>query len=522
MTKERIADEFQVPMKLLNDPIFAEVDFEILYQRWKRSYFLVHDLYLQKDPDLSYLKYVSGPVFYVPPPEYVPLTDYYDPVIYELWQLVALVGDINIVKACLENHPEWLSQTDNRNRTWLHWAALSGSLPVVRYLLEDKGLNPEQIDHSLPVKARHRINNYFGSNAYVPARESGIPHHHGGRDALHYAALSGVSVVVYYFIGCGIDPAGCDFSGLNTLAYAAVSGNPDLMEALVDQFEQDPTATFGFQEQTLIHYAAISGRPEAVNWLVDRGVNPKARDKLNRSALTYAAWYGNRKMMLECVFRWGIAPLKSSKKGSVAREQVLPDTVKALADHFADYGERYGYHRGLLRRPLDRVSERRQGKRVDVVILERLDRVMPIVQAVIKERIKEFPEAFQSIHTDILRMAQLFPASENSTWVNIADIRIAINYIAYCRALIGELTKRGPVCDRILNLNLINEKSVKRLLDTHYEVRAVREEDAKEAPHLVAEDLRLFAGVRGREQLRGNAGKLGIPLEELPNGYKFS
>ncbi len=60
--------------------------------------------------------------------------------IYAPWQLVAFIGDVEIIKKYLEKNPNFLTQQDRYfRRTPLHYAAWGGHVEAVKFLL-DKGV----------------------------------------------------------------------------------------------------------------------------------------------------------------------------------------------------------------------------------------------------------------------------------------------------------------------------------------------------------------------------------------------
>ena len=128
------------------------------------------------------------------------------------------------------------TDVDNDGLTVLHWAAVSGDVPTIKVILENR---PEL----LSVKDND------------------------GRTALHIAANNGKAEAVYYFTQKGLSVDALDSSGATVLHHAALGGNLDVVRiVLFSNFIHvwSQTAT----GKTPIHVAASEGYKDVVELLL--------------------------------------------------------------------------------------------------------------------------------------------------------------------------------------------------------------------------------------------------------------
>ncbi len=134
----------------------------------------------------------------------------------------------------------------------------------------------------------------------------------GGKDGLtplHMAAVSGSPDLVQALVQAGANLEVRDNYGLTPLHGAARYGSPDLVQALV-QAGANLEARGGKYGWTPLHVVAASGSPEKVQALVQAGANLEARDD-----------------------EYGLTPLHVAVSGS-------PEGVQALLDAGANPGAR--------------------------------------------------------------------------------------------------------------------------------------------------------------------------------------
>eukprot|EP00899_Mesostigma_viride_P007654 jgi/Mesvir1/16890/Mv15768-RA.1 len=211
--------------------------------------------------------------------------------------LAASEGHLEAVKFLVEEkrmNPDTRARSTGSNA--LHLAALGGHLRVVSYLVEERRMNLE-------------TTNKLGENA------------------LHCAAMAGHLDVVQYLVedkGMSVDvkqPVG----GCNALHRAALEGHLEVVKYLVDNRRMSPE-TKDDNGGNLLHCAGWHGNLELVKYLVEG-----KRMKLNgiasdgRNVLHYAAWRGHlelvkylvedRRMSLDALTKAGANPLHIAASG---------------------------------------------------------------------------------------------------------------------------------------------------------------------------------------------------------------
>ncbi|GJE85550.1 ANK-REP-REGION domain-containing protein [Phanerochaete sordida] len=146
----------------------------------------------------------------------------------------ALNRQVGLVRTLITQDPKLLNAQDVDGRTPLHWAATSGSLEIVRYLLDQNA----QVD--LPDNA--------------------------GWTALHIASSAGHEDIVRELLGAGADVKKTNDKGLTALHYAASKSRIDIGKLLIDR-GADINAR-DKANQTALHRAATTGSTGFINLLL--------------------------------------------------------------------------------------------------------------------------------------------------------------------------------------------------------------------------------------------------------------
>ncbi len=152
-----------------------------------------------------------------------------------------------------------------------------------------------------------------------------------GANAFHYAALSGNPKAVEALMALGFDKDAKDNFGTTVLHYAARSGNPNAVEALMALgFDKNAKDNNG---ATVLHYAALSGNPKAVEALMALGFDKNTKDNNGATVLHYAAWSGNPKAV-EALIALGFDKNAKNNNGATvlhyAARSGNPKAVEAL------------------------------------------------------------------------------------------------------------------------------------------------------------------------------------------------
>lgn len=131
-----------------------------------------------------------------------------------------------------------------------------------------------------------KIKQYFSAHSnYLNSR------HPSGRTALHFAAWGGNLDAVQYFREQGYKPLAtetCD----NPVLYAALSGNPDVLNYLINNGVGDKNTLSTSTGEGLAHYAVQSENMEMVAAVANLGVDFNTKSSAGSSALELAKRLG--------------------------------------------------------------------------------------------------------------------------------------------------------------------------------------------------------------------------------------
>lgn len=273
----------------------------------------------------------------------------------------ALSGNLDLVKY-FESHYANLDLPGENNSSIILWAAMSGNIELFKYLekkefniyLSDDdgdgvlqwaaaGSSPAMLDFlanekqfnlwernkkgQWPIEIALRFQqveqlSYFLKHGYLLEETNSL-----GESWLHLAARSGCTVTTRFLLEKGVNPNTINSEGISPLAYAAGTGNLELVKLLVNYQAQinpqtssaDPFPVFA---STPLHFAALSG-PAVVNYLLDHGA---AVDVINAQGQTplHFAVRGTSKAIVEALVKAGADVNARDKDGLTP----LHDAVK--------------------------------------------------------------------------------------------------------------------------------------------------------------------------------------------------
>lgn len=158
-----------------------------------------------------------------------------------------------------------LKTRNNDNNTALHLASSTGSLDIVKDLVE-----LVEIDK-----------NSRGFEQRTP---------------FMYAAESGYINTVKYLIDKGANYNDTDKKGSTGLHLAARNGKLSVLEYLIESVHGDVNSK-GFLKRTPLMYAVEGGDINVVTYILSKGVNHNAKDEHGNTAFHIAAWYGRIKLV---------------------------------------------------------------------------------------------------------------------------------------------------------------------------------------------------------------------------------
>ena len=171
-------------------------------------------------------------------------------------------GDLEALKALAAEG--WDVRTSDRHgSTALHWAAGGGHLPIVRWLVEDCGLDP---------------------TATVQPKD--------GRNALHWACRNGMLPTCRWLVEeCGMDPSAPTKDGTSPFHWAVWKGHREVCAWLIEAgADWRAKNSFGCNA---VQWAALSGSVEMCRWLQQVGLELGLLNDNGHSALHKCAIYGH-------------------------------------------------------------------------------------------------------------------------------------------------------------------------------------------------------------------------------------
>lgn len=170
-----------------------------------------------------------------------------------------VLDELQALKYLLENGAD-PSLQDNNGWNVLHWASLRGNPDVIELLI-----------------------------SHVPSIDSIT--NEGATPLMVAAADCHNLQAVKCLLEKGADPSLQDNKGRNVLHCASLSGNPEVIELILDHVPSIDSVTN--QGVTSLMIAAQFGRLQAVKYLLEKGADPCLQDNKGCNALHYASYGGN-------------------------------------------------------------------------------------------------------------------------------------------------------------------------------------------------------------------------------------
>ena len=292
----------------------------------------------------------------------------------------SFLGIVEMTGAVLEMK-EWdVNATDSMGTTALIWAAVKGHEGVVKLLLEQEEVNPNQADTACgrtPLSWAAK-QGHHGVVKMLLEREDVNPDHRDncfGRTPILSAAEGGHEGTVKMLLECArVNPELSDaLHGRTPLSWAAGNGHEGVVKMLLEQKEVNPDQPDTEYGRTPLSWAAQRGREEVVKMLLGReDVNPDQADAYGRMPLSWAVEYrheGVVKMLLEREdvnpdqpdTYYGRTPISWAAgvgheglvKMLLEREDVNPDQPDASGGTPISWAARYG-HEGVVKMLLER------------------------------------------------------------------------------------------------------------------------------------------------------------------------
>ena len=196
--------------------------------------------------------------------------------------IAAWYGELQAVK-CLVGKGASPSLEDNLGWNSLHFASLSGNTDIIELLLLTHG---PDIDSTTA----------------------------DGETPLMIAAKYGKLQAVTCLLGKGASPSLEDNFGWNSLHFASLSGNTDIIELLLLTHGPDIDSTTA-DGKTPLMIAAQCGKLQAVTFLIGKGASPSLEDNTGWNSLHWASFNDNT-VIIDTLLSCGVDIESKSKLGA--------------------------------------------------------------------------------------------------------------------------------------------------------------------------------------------------------------
>ncbi|VAI04013.1 unnamed protein product [Triticum turgidum subsp. durum] len=177
----------------------------------------------------------------------------------------------------------------------LHTAALGGSLPVCRYLVEDIRLDVDDVGPmgETPLTVAIGCQNVDLVRYFLDQGAATMKLNDSGSTPLHLAAAAGSCEIVELLLSSGAYVDALHLGG-TALHSAARDGRDDIVKVLLDHHADAGADVDGNCKETPLIIAAISGSTEILKCLVLAGADANVPDSLGRAPIEIAARSGRR------------------------------------------------------------------------------------------------------------------------------------------------------------------------------------------------------------------------------------
>jgi ankyrin repeat protein len=241
----------------------------------------------------------------------------------------AELGNLEKVRAYLEQDSKQINATDSKGRTVLGRAARSGKKELVEFLLE-KGAS-EDIFAAAIVGHTDKVAALLKQDPkLINARDS------DGKTALHWAALYGQNKVMELLLANKADVNSLDEDGFTPLHWAATFNRSDAVKLLLAN-----KANMNLKVQkygwTPLRLAVIHGHMATAEALLNSGADPNLKDEENIPLLNQAVVRG-KKEMVELLLDKKADLNKKDSEGETALDEAEEQGNKEIIEFLRQHG----------------------------------------------------------------------------------------------------------------------------------------------------------------------------------------
>ncbi|KGE12855.1 ankyrin repeat domain-containing protein [Sphingobacterium deserti] len=230
----------------------------------------------------------------------------------------------DVIQFLIEQEGNGVNKKTHHSRSYLHWAASSGNLELVEYLISKGSDVQYQDSHGDAIAAYAASTGNKNTAVFDALFAAGVDPKHrydGGANLLLLAIASDNDLsITEYFIGKGLSIEATDEYGRNAADYAAKLGNMELVQKLIskgvrptgnalffaaqgsrqasnglpvykhliEELKLDPKA-INKDGATILHMLVRRPDMELINYLIDKGVDLEKADNEGNTVLMNAA-----------------------------------------------------------------------------------------------------------------------------------------------------------------------------------------------------------------------------------------
>ena len=254
--------------------------------------------------------------------------------------IAACNGHLNLCKMLISKHNFDIYMTDKNGWTSLHYSAQNDSYELVNFFVDqgsniflktERGMNCLHIaaleGH---LKLCKLLINKHNFDIHMTDKD--------GWTSLHYSAQNGSSELVNFFVDQGSDIFLKTEGGINCLHIAALTGNLNLCNILINEYKFDMHVTDqkGF---TALHFSAHAGSYELVKYFVDKGTDIFLKSENEMNCLHIAALAGHLKLCKTLINEYRFHVHETDKNGLAALHYSAQVGNYDLVKYFADKGK---------------------------------------------------------------------------------------------------------------------------------------------------------------------------------------